>query len=459
MFCPKCGKEVPQGAAFCGSCGSPIGGQGGAQTTAPTADASVRSATFRPASPTPHAADAGYAAAAKKKLPIVPIAIAVVAVIAVIAVAALVFGGKSGEVYRYIAGVGGSEGVIVDGKGETVDLKGYVPVAAPVDGVVPALCPGSSADDDVPQIAFVDMQGNVKCQLADLAAESQAVDYYPWQTIDIWNETPAGVISVAGYDAQDNMVACFYNTDGELIYNLEDLRGSIAQAQNVPGFEDGSGNAMFGDGSSVWGGVPVDPQGNVLIDAVRAAAGEGLSIEACLNGLVLAVDPDDDNALVAFKSDGTKVSDSRGLIGQDGGEYRMVDISAIDPLAVMQSSSGAGVYNWETGKWVYEPVADSSFALARGGFMVREGDSTLFYNAAGEQLKKMEGETFYSNPTVYFTTGTLDDSRYTWTPASGYGDYTFLYGGAGTEDDPLMMYLYDFHQGGDPKELAAKKIA
>lgn len=445
MFCSKCGKEVQEGAAFCGNCGNAVAAPGEArQAKVPQQAQTVSEAA---------------AAVAKKKLPIVPVAIAVVAVIAAIAVAVFIFGGKGGEVYRYIAGLEGSEGVVVNEKGETVDLKGYVPVAAPVDGVVPTLCPGSSMDDDVPQIAFVDMEGNVKCQLADLAAECQAVDYYPQQTIGLWNETPAGVISVAGYDAQGDTVACFYNTNGELIYNLMDLQGSVAQAQNVPGFENGSSNAVFYDGSSVWGGVPVDPQGNVLTDAVRAASGEGLSVEACLNGLVLAVDPDGDDVLVAFKSDGSRVSDSRDAIGQDGGEYRMEEVSAFDPLAVMRSGSGAGIYNWETGKWAYEPVADSwadsSFTLTCGGFMVREGDSTLFYNASGEQLKKVEGVTFHS--ITYFND--LSDSRSTWAPSSSYGDYTFLYGGAGTEDDPLMPYSYDFHKGGDPKELASKKVS
>ena len=78
MFCTRCGKEVPEGAAFCASCGNPIGG--GAPKAAPAAGAS----------PTPHAAGTGYAVA-KKKPPVVPIVVAVVVIVAV--VAAIVTGG------------------------------------------------------------------------------------------------------------------------------------------------------------------------------------------------------------------------------------------------------------------------------------------------------------------------------------------------------------------------------
>ncbi|HIS41119.1 MAG TPA: zinc ribbon domain-containing protein [Candidatus Aphodovivens avistercoris] len=68
MFCPKCGKEVPEGAAFCVGCGNPMGG------AAPKAAG---------ASPTPHAAGAGCAAA-KKRPPVVPLVVAAVAVIVVV---------------------------------------------------------------------------------------------------------------------------------------------------------------------------------------------------------------------------------------------------------------------------------------------------------------------------------------------------------------------------------------
>lgn len=85
MFCPKCGKEVPEGAAFCVGCGNPMGGA--AQKAAPAADAS----------PTPHAAGTGYAAA-KKRPPVVPLVVAVVAVIVVAAAIATggfgLFGGS-----------------------------------------------------------------------------------------------------------------------------------------------------------------------------------------------------------------------------------------------------------------------------------------------------------------------------------------------------------------------------
>ena len=34
MFCPKCGSEIAEGAAFCGKCGAPVGAQvGGAAPT------------------------------------------------------------------------------------------------------------------------------------------------------------------------------------------------------------------------------------------------------------------------------------------------------------------------------------------------------------------------------------------------------------------------------------------
>lgn len=71
MFCPKCGKEVPEGAAFCVGCGNPMGG------AAPKAAAAG-------ASPTPHAAGTGCAAA-KKRPPVVPLVVTVVAVIVVVA--------------------------------------------------------------------------------------------------------------------------------------------------------------------------------------------------------------------------------------------------------------------------------------------------------------------------------------------------------------------------------------
>lgn len=73
MFCPKCGKEVQEGSAFCGSCGAKVG-------------TAARSVTLTPAS----AADGVAAAAvAPKKGKGKAIAVAVVAVIVVAIVAIL----------------------------------------------------------------------------------------------------------------------------------------------------------------------------------------------------------------------------------------------------------------------------------------------------------------------------------------------------------------------------------
>lgn len=429
MFCPKCGKQVPEGASFCVGCGNPMG------------------AAPRAASPTPHAAGTGYAAA-KRKLPVVPIVAAVVAVVVVVAVALLVFGGKGEPVYRYQAGSDSYAGILVDEQGKTVDLKGYVPVAAPVNGVVPALCPGSSADDEKPQIAFVDMQGNVKFLLSDLAAQCGIVDLYPEQTVQLWNETPAGIVAVAGYDSQDETVVVFYNADGELLYGVNDLQGSVQAAMNVPGYQDG-GSSMSADGSLVMGGVPIDPQGTVLTDALRAAAGEGLPVEACLDGIVLAADEYEPNMLAAFKSDGTKVSDFRDISNQDGGRYELVAVSPYDHLVLMQNDTLTGVYNYETGKWVYEPVEDTSFSLTRGGFVAVEYDresssaASLLYNAWGKQLRKVENTALATSGTGRWVLAN---------PGFGYGDYTFLF--STDADGTVTRYKCNFYVGGDLQELA-----
>ncbi len=84
MFCPKCGKEVQEGAAFCGNCGNALSAPGGTQQA--NASQQVQAASGAPVT-------------AAKKLPLAPIIVAIVAIVAVVAAVATGGFGLFGEKY------------------------------------------------------------------------------------------------------------------------------------------------------------------------------------------------------------------------------------------------------------------------------------------------------------------------------------------------------------------------
>lgn len=85
MFCPKCGTDLPEDAAFCAKCGARLEAAASAPTAAAPAGAGRPAGAAASASP---AAPAGGAAAAKSRKPLIAALAAAVAVVAVAAAAA-----------------------------------------------------------------------------------------------------------------------------------------------------------------------------------------------------------------------------------------------------------------------------------------------------------------------------------------------------------------------------------
>ena len=47
MFCPNCGVQIPDGSAFCGTCGAPLGAAGSGTERVLTQDPSLPEGIFR----------------------------------------------------------------------------------------------------------------------------------------------------------------------------------------------------------------------------------------------------------------------------------------------------------------------------------------------------------------------------------------------------------------------------
>ena len=382
MFCPKCGSEIAEGAAFCGKCGAPVGAQAAGAAQAGSAQGAAGAAV------------GGTPALKKNGAKIGAVAAAVVVVVVLVAGFATNWFG--------FAGVQSKEAE-------------EVPAASQgAEGQQGADAAGQGAAEQQGDAAAENAQGG--SQAAGAAVKS-AVEAYTWDELS----QISAEIGAAGDEAVAIEVAKKYNLctpegklDGTQVKSVALADGTQTTVQIV-GFAHDNKTAggkagitfIFGD---CVGGAPMNGE------STNAGGWEASQMRAYLNGDWRVQLPEDLNAVIV------PVDKLTNNVGETQEASSVTTTS--DSLWLLSFAELAGpIPAAELGGGGYERAAD--IFNAEGTRYKLFNDTDVIWNDANSVLVK----NFQGSPYNWWERSpSPDDSGYFWYVGSG-GPYNG--GGAG----------------------------
>lgn len=382
MFCSKCGSKLPEGAAFCGNCGSAVASPA-ERGAAPVASGGGQTPPSR--SVPAHGASQG-AVVEKKSFPVIPVVVAVVIVAALI-VAAILTGGFG------LAGgqAGGQNGAPIQ-QGQEQEALAANTIST---GVVSVTYPNGWSEVDRNDLGIYGTGSGMQCAAASLGD----VDDYDSSTIIVGS--PLAVDSSMWMPAIKEMAA-----DSSVGLSAEDtqISGIDAYVLRNDQRDDGDGydlQVYFHNGDLVVGMVAVslsqdDIAGNDgIIDQIYQSISYNEAstpvLDATLSQGRVSISYPSGIGLAENVSDTTTVAsyiDSNGLstLSVSASEPGDGDVTSVEEWKSSVSSKSFGSVVEETPVNGHSAMVLRTFSPRTGsaGFTVAfyEGDTIIGYASA-----------------------------------------------------------------------------